>query len=76
MSGEHYKNEVARLLSVKHNAKRAQRHYKDLLLTLKYLINEKNIRDKEIVNLYNDLQDNKDKISLLNKYIYEDRQDK
>lgn len=76
MSGEHYKNEVTRLLSAKHNAKRAQRYFKDLLLTLKYLINEKNIRDKEIVDLYNNLQDNKDKISLLNKYIYEDRQNK
>ena len=47
MSGEHYKNEVARLLSVKHNAKRAQRHFKDLLLTLKYLINEKELKKKQ-----------------------------
>lgn len=73
MSGEHYKNEVARLLSVKRNAKRAQRHFKDLLLTLKYLINEKNIRDKEIVDLYNNLQENKGKISILNKYINEEK---
>ena len=71
MSGEHYKNEVTRLLSAKHNAKRAQRYFKDLLLTLKYLINEKNIRDEEIVELYNNLQDNKNKISTLNKYINE-----
>ncbi len=71
MSAEHYKNEVARLLSAKHNAKRAQRHFKDLIFTLKYLINEKNIRDKDIVDLYNSLQENKDKILILNKYISE-----
>ena len=73
MGASYYKNEVARLLSVRHNSERAKRYFKDLTSTLKYLINEKNIKDKDIIDLYNLLQDNENKISTLNKYINESK---
>lgn len=69
MGASYYKNEANKLLGIEYNSKRARRHFEDLSSTLKYLINEKNIRDKDIVDLYNSLQENKDKILILNKYV-------
>lgn len=73
MGASYYKNEANKLLGIEYNSKRARRHFEDLSSTLKYLINEKNIRDKDIVELYNLLQNNKNKISILNKYINDEK---
>jgi len=73
MGAFYYKNEVARLLSIEYNSNKARRHFEDLTSALKYLIYEKNIKDKDITELYDLLQENKGKISILNKYINEEK---